>query len=110
MNEAKRGASSRSISISPPPKRRQVSGKSETGPGNDALKASPEAPEIPLRETSQEVPSPVQLNFIDQFPAEANVDTVSLGSILGDVMIRECWLFNYLFDVEFIMYVRFQGP
>ncbi|KAJ5150043.1 hypothetical protein N7448_001621 [Penicillium atrosanguineum] len=32
-----------------------------------------------------------------------NVDTVKLRDILGDPMIRECWNFNYLFDVDFVM-------
>lgn len=49
------------------------------------------------------IPSPVQLNFIEQLPASSNVDCVSLGSILGDPMIKECWLFNYLFDMDFVM-------
>ena len=49
------------------------------------------------------VPSPVQLNFIEELPAISNVNTISLGSILGDPMIKECWLFNYLFDMDFVM-------
>ena len=48
-------------------------------------------------------PSPVQLNFIEELPASSNVDCISLGSILGDPMIKECWLFNYLFDMDFVM-------
>lgn len=49
------------------------------------------------------VQSPVQLNFIEELPASSNVDCISLGSILGDPMIKECWLFNYLFDIDFVM-------
>jgi tyrosyl-DNA phosphodiesterase-1 len=53
----------------------------------------------------QFVPSPVQLTHIDGFPPSKgfNVDTVRLRDILGDPMIRECWNFNYLFDVDFVM-------
>ena len=69
--------------------------KSELPAGSDNDKA-----QIPLSKT---VPSPVQLNFIEQLPASSNVDTISLGSILGDPMIKECWLFNYLFDMDFVM-------
>ena len=47
--------------------------------------------------------SPVQLNFIEELSASSNVDCISLGSILGDPMIKECWLFNYLFDLDFVM-------
>lgn len=31
------------------------------------------------------------------------MDTVRLRDILGDPMIRECWQFNYLIDVDFLM-------
>ena len=47
--------------------------------------------------------SPMQLNFVEELPASSNVDCISLGSILGDPMIKECWLFNYLFDMDFVM-------
>lgn len=49
------------------------------------------------------ISSPVQLTHIRDLPADSNVDTVRLRDILGDPMIRECWQFNYLFDVDFLM-------
>lgn len=51
------------------------------------------------------IPSPIQLTHIQDFPANKgyNVDTVRLRDILGDPMIRECWQFNYLFDVDFLI-------
>ena len=49
------------------------------------------------------IPSPVQLSTVNELPAAYNVDTVSLGDILGNPLIKECWLFNYLFDVDFVM-------
>lgn len=54
-------------------------------------------------QSRKNIPSPVQLNFIQELPASSNIDTVSLGNILGDPMIKECWLFNYLFDIDFVM-------
>ena len=51
------------------------------------------------------IASPVQLNHIQNLPASSSVDTVRLSDILGDPMIKECWLFNYLFDIEFLMCV-----
>lgn len=47
----------------------------------------------------------MQLTHIRDFPASKgfNVDTVKLRDILGDPMIRECWQFNYCFDVDFLM-------
>ncbi|KAI4223405.1 MAG: hypothetical protein L6R40_008509 [Gallowayella cf. fulva] len=47
--------------------------------------------------------SPIQLSTVNGLAASSNVDTVSLKDILGDPLIRECWLFNYLIDVDFIM-------
>lgn len=49
------------------------------------------------------VPSPIRLMRIRDLPASANTDTVGLSNILGDPLIRECWQFNYLFDVDFLM-------
>ncbi|EAW13972.1 tyrosyl-DNA phosphodiesterase 1 [Aspergillus clavatus NRRL 1] len=51
------------------------------------------------------IPSPIQLTHIRDLSAASgnNVDTVRLRDILGDPMIRECWQFNFLFDVDFLM-------
>ena len=97
-------------SISPPPKRRTVAknGHVQAPAPTDmnAIKGN-----VPLGSGKDKVeqtkfkviPSPVQLNFIEELPAISNVNTISLGSILGDPMIKECWLFNYLFDMDFVM-------
>lgn len=47
--------------------------------------------------------SPIQLTRIRDLPPEQNVDAISLRDILGDPLIKECWQFNYLFDIEFLM-------
>ncbi|KAF2684493.1 phospholipase D/nuclease, partial [Lentithecium fluviatile CBS 122367] len=49
------------------------------------------------------VRTPFQLTRIKALAAHQNVDTVGLRDILGDPMIKECWNFNYLFDVDFVM-------
>jgi tyrosyl-DNA phosphodiesterase 1 len=49
--------------------------------------------------------SPFQLTRIRDLPAEANEDTIALSDILGDPMIREAWLFDYLFDIDFVVCV-----
>jgi tyrosyl-DNA phosphodiesterase-1 len=49
------------------------------------------------------ISSPIQLTNIRDLPPANNVDTVRLRDILGDPMIRECWQFNYLFDVDFLL-------
>lgn len=51
------------------------------------------------------VPSPFQLTYIRDLPPTSggNAQAVRLKDILGDPLIRECWQFNYLHDVDFIM-------
>lgn len=49
------------------------------------------------------VPSPFKLTRIRDLPAIANVDTISIREILGDVMLKEVWLFDFLYDVDWMM-------
>lgn len=46
--------------------------------------------------------SPFQLIRAEGVPARFNQDTVTLKDILGNPLIRECWNFNYMHDVDFI--------
>ena len=86
-------------SISPPPRRTPRKAQHATESGNTSPKAL--LPSSPKRETL--IPSPIQLNNIPELPAASNVNTVRLRDILGDPLISECWLFNYLFDVDFLL-------
>ncbi|KAK5998465.1 putative tyrosyl-DNA phosphodiesterase [Cladobotryum mycophilum] len=47
--------------------------------------------------------SPWQLTWIRDLPEAMNRDAVSLRDLLGDPLIAECWQFNYLHDVPFVM-------
>ncbi|QUC17203.1 uncharacterized protein UV8b_01444 [Ustilaginoidea virens] len=47
--------------------------------------------------------SPWQLTRIRDLPEHVNRDAVSLKDILGDPLITECWEFNYLHDISFLM-------
>lgn len=47
--------------------------------------------------------SPFQLTRIRDLAAPQNVDTVQLKDILGNPMVKECWNFNFLFDLHFVM-------
>ncbi|KAH0543455.1 hypothetical protein FGG08_002220 [Glutinoglossum americanum] len=49
------------------------------------------------------VSSPFHLTRIRDVPDSSNIDTIRLKDILGDPMIKECWQFNYMFDIEFLM-------
>lgn len=71
-------------SISPPPlKKRAVA--SMAAPANECVR------------------SPFRLTRIDDLPEELNRSTVSLKEILGDPLIKECWLFGFLYDVDWVM-------
>lgn len=47
--------------------------------------------------------SPWQLTRIRDLSDEVNKDTVSLQDLLGDPLILECWQFNFLHDIPFVM-------
>ncbi len=49
------------------------------------------------------VESPFKLTRIRDLPPNANVDTIGVRDILGDVMLKEVWLFDYLYDVDWVM-------
>ncbi|MCJ1393354.1 tyrosyl-DNA phosphodiesterase 1 [Xylographa bjoerkii] len=51
----------------------------------------------------QLIPSPIHLTKVEGLSPALNIDTISLQDLVGDPLIRECWVFNYLFDVEFLM-------
>ena len=52
---------------------------------------------------SRIVSSPFKLTRIRDLPANANVDTIGIKDILGHVMLKEVWLFDFLYDVDWVM-------
>lgn len=57
------------------------------------------------QERTRYVASPIQLTKIQDLLPHENVNTVGLKDLLGDPMIKECWNFNFLFDLDFVMWV-----
>ncbi|KAK2059224.1 tyrosyl-DNA phosphodiesterase [Colletotrichum caudatum] len=51
----------------------------------------------------ERIRSPFQLTRIRDLPEAANHDTVALKDILCDPLIAECWEFNFLHDIHFLM-------
>ncbi|RMZ80219.1 hypothetical protein DV737_g3118, partial [Chaetothyriales sp. CBS 132003] len=49
------------------------------------------------------IPSPFRLTTIRDLPASDNIDTVSLYDLLGNPLIKEAWIFNFCFDVDWTM-------
>ncbi|KAJ4291801.1 hypothetical protein N0V90_009696 [Kalmusia sp. IMI 367209] len=109
--------------ISPPPTRRRQSRSRTPPPSTPRVQADahvtkqslvptlstedePPAPMLADEEHEKEtryVKSPIQLTKIRDLAPHQNADAVALGDILGDPMIKECWNFNYLFDLGFLM-------
>lgn len=98
-------------SITPPPRNRSQpsSASNAAGPNhpNDHSASQKDEPNASnaTKDPPRIIPSPIQLTHIRDLPDKRglNADTVKLRDILGDPMIRECWQFNYLFDVDFLM-------
>ncbi|KAI4087243.1 MAG: hypothetical protein LQ344_006926 [Seirophora lacunosa] len=94
--------------ISPPPSR--TAGKETktswktSGSGSIEMLPDDAAPRDPCSRAS-----PIQLSTVSGLPASSNIDTWSLGDILGDPLIKECWLFNYLFDEAAKRYANVQA-
>ncbi|RDA88053.1 hypothetical protein CP532_5267 [Ophiocordyceps camponoti-leonardi (nom. inval.)] len=65
--------------------------------------ASPSPPSKQQRLEPRLVTSPWQLTRIRDLPDELNRDALSLRDIVGDALVRECWQFNFLHDVNFLM-------
>jgi tyrosyl-DNA phosphodiesterase-1 len=87
--------------VSPPPLRRR---NGAAGPPKaESPKSETPNVEAPKEETPRVVKSPFQLTWIRDLPESSNTDAVSLKDVLGDPLISECWEFNYLHDLEFLM-------
>ncbi|KAL9600314.1 MAG: hypothetical protein Q9219_003264 [cf. Caloplaca sp. 3 TL-2023] len=95
-------------SISPPPRKSKLQTSSASGNKvvtTDALKSCTPEFDDEGKSAGHLIPSPIQLSTVNGLAATSNIDTVSLKDVLCDPVIRECWLFNYLFDVDFVMYL-----
>ncbi|KAK6224658.1 tyrosyl-DNA phosphodiesterase [Colletotrichum tabaci] len=90
------------------PKRQRLSEdveESKTGnrpPGPQSLSRAISPPKKRNRHGDR-IASPFQLTRIRDLPEAANKDTVTLKDILGDPLIAECWEFNFLHDIHFLM-------
>ncbi|OTA59236.1 tyrosyl-DNA phosphodiesterase [Hypoxylon sp. EC38] len=93
----------------PQPKRRRLSDTNEdyTNKKPGELPASLSHPISPPRKKvapeRKLISSPIRLTTIKDLPEESNVGALSLHDLLGDPLIAECWEFNYLHDVDFLM-------
>lgn len=95
---------SRSKGPKPPPQPQPQPQHNATHPASPSTQTTKKENDAELIKDNI-IPSPIQLTHIRDLPASSghNTDTVRLRDILGDPLIRECWQFNYLFDVDFLM-------
>ncbi|KAL2815698.1 phospholipase D/nuclease [Aspergillus granulosus] len=90
-------------SITPPPRSRSRRNIATSAASPHEQQADNPAPQHQTKPKA--LPSPINLTHIKDFGPSSgnNVDCIRLSDILGDPLIRECWQFNYLFDVDFLM-------
>lgn len=95
--------------VSPPRKRsRQYVFQPESNEQNEQHQIKPATSELtdgswPTIVANETFSSPFQLTWIRDLPDAANTDAVTLRDILGDPLIAECWEFNYLHDIDFLI-------
>lgn len=97
--------------ISPPVSRKAINRKSSTyqvqalsdGGTAEDEEQSPPVLKPQTQKITNYISSPFRLTRIHDLKADKNVDAIGLRDILGDPMIKECWNFNFLFDLDFVM-------
>ncbi|KAK0627520.1 tyrosyl-DNA phosphodiesterase I [Immersiella caudata] len=91
--------------ISPPPMKKRRPSKLPATEGTPEVSLTgAEVQEANIVASSRQIfRSPFQLTRIKDLPNELNRDTVTLKDLLGDPLISECWEFNYLHDIDFLM-------
>lgn len=85
------------------PQKRQRIDEPETYHSPRSLSTPISPPRKQRRVSVSNLQSPWQLTWIRDLPEELNRDAVTLRDLLGDPLISECWEFNFLHDVEFLM-------
>ncbi|EPE02512.1 tyrosyl-dna phosphodiesterase [Ophiostoma piceae UAMH 11346] len=84
-------------SVSPPRKRQRSGAESTTS-------VTPSAPSSTREPGDQNsLRSPFQLTAIRDLPASANVDTLTVKDVFGSPNLVECWEFNYLHNLNFLL-------
>ncbi|TLD16206.1 uncharacterized protein PgNI_01686 [Pyricularia grisea] len=94
----------------PDPLLKNEQGSTESGPASEtASEPDVDSGSRGAEQARSKMPSPAifsspfRLTHIRDLGEEDNVDTLSLNDIIGDPLIAECWDFNYLHDIEFLL-------
>lgn len=102
---------SMSTPVSPPRKRRREDDKtretkiSKTTENNHQSLEPVLVPSscLPPSRPISALRSPFQLTAIHDLPPSANVDALTINDVFGDPRVTECWEFNYLHNLDFLM-------
>lgn len=97
--------------ISPPPRKRpRATAPSTTSTTTTTTTKTATGEEISSSNQSSDASaspsvfgSPFHLTWVQDLPDAANTDALTLRDLLGDPLIAECWNFNYLHDIDFLM-------
>ncbi|KAF2275638.1 phospholipase D/nuclease [Westerdykella ornata] len=93
--------------ISPPPSRRARSETVGIPPSSKRKQTYQDVAATEQRPAADGhhrfLPSPIRLTKIRDLSPQQNVDAIGLEDVLGDPLIKECWNFNYLFNVDWVM-------
>lgn len=81
----------------------QVVDLTADAPGAKDISGSGSKPEAPTPTTALTSSSPFRLTRIRDLPNSENRDTVGVEEILGDVMLRAVWLFNYMHEIPWVL-------
>lgn len=116
---AKRSAFLASLSrpVSPPPNEIQSDAAFKSTGVTEAGLQGTDQPELPIvtqKKSSASVlgldhslrniiSSPFQLTKVTGLPSKDNIHTVNLHDILGDPLIKQAWIFNFCFDINWTM-------
>lgn len=92
-----------SRSVSPPRMKRSRTEAASSEVSQETDSHSPSSSNAKKDKTTKVFKSPFQFTWIRDLPEAANTDAVTLKDILGDPLIAECWNFNYLHDIRFLM-------
>lgn len=97
----------------PPPKRQRIadvgdsprpSPTSLTRPISPPMMRRSAVPRPQKEQSCKVIPSPFRLTKIRDSPASNdNGGAVGLHDLLGDPLIKECWEFNFLHDIDYLM-------
>ncbi|KAK3390195.1 tyrosyl-DNA phosphodiesterase-domain-containing protein [Podospora didyma] len=84
-------------------RQKPISGESETQRPDIEKTDISKKLEGPSLHSQGRFSSPFHLTKIRDLVPELNIDAVTLEDILGDPLISECWEFNYLHDIDFLL-------